>query len=107
MGRTGEQAVCKYLKKKGYKILETNYKTPFGEADIIAFKEGIYCFVEVKTREGDAFGLPSEAVDERKRARYRKIAWCYCKSKKEELYCRFDVASVYQKEIEYFENAYI
>ncbi len=106
MGRTGEDLTCKYLKKRGYQILERNYKTPFGEADIIALKDGVYCFVEVKTRENDAFGQPFEAVDARKRERYRKIALYYCNMLREEPECRFDIASVFEGEIEYFEDAY-
>ena len=108
MGRTGEQLVCKYLKEHGYKILKKNYRTPFGEADIVALsEEGYTCFVEVKTRESDAFGMPSEAVTREKQRRYRMIAKSYCAMLREEVAIRFDVASVYQGEIEYFENAFI
>lgn len=106
LGRKAEELTAKYLKKHGYKIVERNYKTPFGEADIIAFKNGYYCFVEVKARESDAFGLPSEAVNERKRERYRKIALYFCMTKKCEVPCRFDISSVLEGDIEYFENAY-
>lgn len=107
LGRSGEDLTVRYLKKRGYKILARNYETPFGEADIVAFKSGIYCFVEVKTRLSDEHGLPSEAVDRRKRERYRKIALFYCNARREELCCRFDIASVLDGEIEYFEDAFI
>ncbi|MDE6274270.1 MAG: YraN family protein [Clostridiales bacterium] len=106
LGRSAEELTAKYLKKHGYKIIERNYKTPYGEADIIAFKDGYYCFVEVKARASDAFGLPSEAVNERKRERYRKIALYFCMTKKREVPCRFDVASILEGNLEYFENAY-
>lgn len=108
MGRTGERLVCKYLKKHGYKILKKNYKTPFGEADIVALsKDGYTCFVEVKARESDAFGVPSEAVTRAKQRRYRMIAKSYVAMVGEEVPIRFDVASIYQGEIEYFESAFI
>lgn len=107
LGRKGEQLICKYLRKNGYKILYRNYVTPFGEADIIAFKNGIYCFVEVKTRLSGEIAMPYEAVNERKRERYRKIAWHFCNMLRQEVYCRFDVASICNGEIEYFEDAYI
>ena len=107
LGRKGEELVCKYLKKNGYRILERNYVTPYGEADIVARTGDTYCFIEVKSRASDAYGLPSEAVDGRKRSRYRKIAWYYCNVLREEVNCRFDVASVLDGEIEYFENAFI
>ncbi len=107
LGRKGEDLTCKYLKNHGYKILKRNYKTPFGEADVIAFKDGTYCFVEVKTRESDAYGLPAEAVDRAKRRRYRQMAGYFCMCMKEEVPIRFDVSSVFGGEVEYFENAYI
>ena len=107
LGRNAEELTAKYLKKQGYKVLERNYKTPYGEADIVAFKDGTYCFVEVKARESDAFGLPTEAVDARKRERYRKIAAYFCMTKKTEVPIRFDISSVFEGELEYFENAFI
>ena len=63
IGDMGEKKAVKFLKKKGYRILETNFKTKFGEIDIIAKKEGCICFVEVKTRSSDNFGEPREAVN--------------------------------------------
>ena len=63
IGDMGERRAVKFLKKKGYKILETNFKTNFGEIDIIARKGDYICFVEVKTRSSDNFGEPREAVN--------------------------------------------
>ncbi len=106
MGRKGEDLACKYLKKHRYKIVKRNYVTPFGEADIVAFKDGYYCFVEVKARASDVYGLPSQAVTEAKRQRYRMIAKFFCTERREEVPCRYDVASVLDGEIEYFEGAF-
>lgn len=106
MGRKGERIAARLLRWKGYKILEKNYKTPFGEADIIAKKRGIYCFVEVKTRTSDLCGAPIEAVDERKKERYRKIANLYLLRLGEEVTCRFDVVSITDGKAELFEDAY-
>ena len=108
LGRQGEDLTCKYLKKRGYKILERNYVTPFGEADIVAkSRDGYTCFVEVKARSSDAYGLPSEAVDYRKQNRYRQIALYYVATVGKEIPVRFDVASVLGDEIDYFEHAFI
>ena len=108
LGRQGEDLTVKYLKRHRYKILKRNFKTPFGEADIIARSpDGYTCFVEVKARETDAFGLPTEAVDRRKKERYRMMAKFWCELQKKEVPIRFDVSSVYEGKIEYFENAYI
>lgn len=108
LGRKGENLTVAFLKKRGYKILRRNYKTPFGEADIVAMSpDGYTCFVEVKARETDAFGLPAEAVTKAKQQRYRKMAGFWCATLGEEVPIRFDVASVFEGEIEYFENAFI
>ena len=108
LGRQGEALTCKYLKKHGYKVIMRNYVTPFGEADIVAkSRDGYICFVEVKTRTRDDYGLPSEAVDREKRRRYRQIAGYYCAVENREVPVRFDIASIVDGNLEYFENAYI
>ena len=107
MGRQGEDAVCKYLKKHKYKIIARNFETPFGEADIVAKQGDTYCFIEVKTRESDVYGLPAEAVDRAKKERYRKIAQYFCTIQRKEVPCRFDVAAIYHGGLDYFENAFV
>ncbi len=107
LGRKGEKLVEKYLKKRGMKILQRNFTTPFGEADIIAKAQDEIVFVEVKTRTSDSFGLPRDAVGAEKQRRYYKIAQFYGKTVGEEPNARFDVAEVYgDGTIEYFENAF-
>lgn len=106
LGRKGEKLTRRYLRLHGYKIIARNYVTPFGEADIVAQKGEIYCFVEVKARTGDVLALPSEAVNRAKQARYKKIALYFCTARGEEVPVRFDVASVLDGRLEYFENAY-
>ena len=108
LGRKGEELTCKYLKKRGYKILKRNYRTPFGEADVVAMSpDGYTCFVEVKTRATDAYGLPAEAVNRDKQRRYRMMANYWCGAHQEEVPVRFDVAAILEGEIEYLENAFI
>lgn len=107
LGRKGEAAVCKYLKKQGYKILHRNFRTPFGEADIVAKKADTYCFIEVKARTSDIYGLPAEAVNREKQRRYRMIARYYCNILREEVPCRFDVAAIFDGGLEYYEGAFI
>ena len=74
LGRKGERLIADYLKKQGCKILKTNYRTPFGEADIIVEDGEEIAFVEVKARTTDGYGQPSEAVGKDKQRRYRRIA---------------------------------
>lgn len=66
IGQSGEKLAGDFLKKQGFKILETNFKSKFGEIDIIALEKDILVFVEVKTRTSRAFGLPEEAINKRK-----------------------------------------
>ena len=107
LGAKGEKLAVKYLKKQGCKILERNYRTPFGEADIIAQDGEEIAFIEVKTRTTDSYGTPSEAVGSNKQQRYRKIAQCYWVQTGEEPNARFDVAEVWADgTIEYIKNAF-
>ena len=109
LGKTGEKAAAEFLKKRGYAIIKTNYKTPFGEANIIAedHARGEVAFVEVKTRSGDEYGAPAEAVGAKKRERYRKIAAYYWMQTGKEPNARFDVAEVLPDgSIEYIEYAF-
>lgn len=107
LGKNGEKLVAQYLKKQGCKILQKNYTTPFGEADIIAKDGDEIAFVEVKTRTSDRYGSPREAVGYDKQRRYYKIAECYGLQTREEPNARFDVAEVYADgKIEYYKNAF-
>ncbi len=107
LGRKGEKAVGKYLKKSGLKILHRNYTTPFGEADIVAQEGDEYVFVEVKTRSSDLFGSGADAVDKEKKRRYYQIAQYYLLRLGREENVRFDVAEVSENgEIEYYKNAF-
>jgi putative endonuclease len=109
LGKKGEKIVCKYLKSRGYVLLERNFTTPFGEADIIALdkKKDEIAFIEVKTRVGDTYGAPREAVTVDKQRRYRQIAKCYALKLREEPNARFDVAEVDgDGNVEYFMYAF-
>ena len=107
LGRKGEKIVEEYLKKHGYVVLKRNYRTPFGEADIIARDGDEIAFVEVKTRTSDRYGSPREAVGYDKQRRYYKIAECYGLQTRGEPNARFDVAEVYADgKIEYYKNAF-
>jgi putative endonuclease len=66
LGKLGEAMACDFLKKQGYKILDQNYRTRGGEIDIVAKEGETIVFVEVKTRATKTFGLPEEAIDNRK-----------------------------------------
>ena len=108
LGKKGEKLVESYLKEQGCKILKRNYSTPFGEADLVAQDKDEILFIEVKTRTGEAYGTPREAVGKMKQQRYRQIAKYFWKETGEEPDARFDVAEVYADgRIEYYKNAFI
>jgi putative endonuclease len=73
VGRRGEELARGLLKKRGYKVLETNVRGYFGEIDIVAKKGDCHVFVEVRTRTGDAFGTPEESITQRKQ---EKLVTC-------------------------------
>ena len=99
LGDRGEIAACGFLKEKGYKILDKNYKCKIGEIDIVAQRDGRLAFIEVKTRTGLRFGTPQEAVDLRKREKIFKLAQWYMKEKKlESSPVAFDVVAVLWEE---------
>lgn len=93
-GRKGEELAAAYLKDRGYAILHRNYRTPLGEADLIARDGEAVVFVEVKARSSDAFGQPFEAVDPRKREKIKRVALYYLKQNRLDLPVRFDVISI-------------
>ena len=107
LGRAGEIKAAEFLKSKGYKILKNNYRTHFGEIDIIAEIDGVIVFTEVKTRLNDDFGRPSEAVDLKKQTKYYKVATEYLvREGKEDCLCRFDVIEIENGEINHIEDAF-
>ena len=113
-GRAGERAATEYLRRAGYEICALNWRQGRYELDIVAFREGVLHFVEVKTRTNLSCGLPREYVTPQKQQRLRKTAAWYLMVKDLDCPARFDVAEVYadgphpQKaaRIEYIENAF-
>ena len=106
LGVRGEKQACRYLQKSGYKILERNYKNPFGEIDIIAKKDDIIAFIEVKTRLNENYGAPSEAVGSKRRFKYIKGAEYYFYGREIDVTVRFDIIEILRGEINHIENAF-
>ena len=107
LGRAGELKATEFLKKKGFKILKTNYKTHVGEIDVIAMDDEEVVFVEVKTRTSDDFGSPSEAVNRKKQEKYYKVATEFLmREKLSDRVCRFDVVEIENGQINHIFNAF-
>ncbi len=77
LGEWGENLAAQFLKKKGYLIVERNFRCKMGEVDIIALDGAKLVFVEVKTRTSQAFGLPCEAVNKTKIQHIKRTANYY------------------------------
>lgn len=97
-GKRGEAAAIRFLKKRGYSILDTNYRCRSGEIDIVAREKDNIVFVEVKTRTSIEFGLPEESLSTRKMTHLTKVALTYLSHRNiKGASCRFDVVSVLMK----------
>ena len=94
IGKQGENKAKNYLKRRGYQILETNYRTKAGEIDLIAKEKDCLVFVEVKTRTNTEYGTPAEAVSFYKQQHMIKSARYYLARQGGECECRFDVIEV-------------
>ncbi len=109
IGKIGEEAACRYLENKGYRVVKTNFLCKTGEIDIICLKDGCTVFVEVKTRKNSNYGSAAEFVDFRKQQKVKRAAMYYIKNADADM--RFDVVEVYHNggkitEINHIENAF-
>jgi putative endonuclease len=94
-GRLGERIAAMRLILSGYRIVEKNYRTRYGEIDIVARDGVTLVFVEVKTKKSAEYGPPEEAVDERKRKKLTRMASLYLTEHGgDDGACRFDVVTV-------------
>ncbi|MBR2465548.1 MAG: YraN family protein [Clostridia bacterium] len=101
LGNFGERAACKYLKKNGYKILERNYVAFNKEIDVIAARDGVTAFIEVKTRtdgvENPNEQRPASAVTPEKQRGIITAAKCYLGFNRPDTRARLDVIEVLVK----------
>lgn len=93
-GVWGEVFASRYLRDGGYEIIAGNYRCRMGEIDIIARKDGVTVFTEVKTRGENALSQPKEAVDGLKQRRLIAAANYYMKGFRNEIRSRFDVIEI-------------
>ena len=94
-GRWGEEQAAGYLRRKGFRVTDVNWKCRFGEIDLIV-EDGVYlCFVEVKLRKTAAYGSAAAFVDWRKQQRLRTAAELYLAGHPTGLQPRVDVIEIY------------
>jgi putative endonuclease len=110
-GHEGEELAVRHLKRMGYRIVCRNYRSPFGEIDIIARHQGVLVFVEVKSRSTETFGSPKLAVTPAKQRKLSQVAWHYLEQHNlTEASARFDVVAIKGMQgsthLEVIENAF-
>jgi putative endonuclease len=95
-GLSAEQLACAHLERRGLRLLERNYRTPFGEIDLVMQDGAALVFVEVRLRRGSDFGGPAASIDRRKRERLRASAQHYLQrqARAGRRPCRFDVVAL-------------
>lgn len=109
LGLEGEQLAADYLAGKGYIILHKNYRFKRAEIDLIAERDNVLVFVEVKYRKSNAFGFPETFVTERKQELMYSAAENYVSDKDPGCDIRFDIIAITKgviPDIEHFENAF-
>jgi len=114
-GREGERLAARHLERRGYRIIERNYRIPRGEIDLVAFLDGLLVFVEVRSRNEPGPLRPVETVTYRKQKRILTAAEHYLfahRARLQGIGIRFDVMTVCfredgrEPEVRHVENAF-
>ena len=107
-----ERLACRHLERQGLTLIERNYRSPFGEIDLVMQHQGALVFVEVRYRRHTRYGLPAETVDTRKQARLRATAEHYLQHDRRASNrpCRFDIVAVTEnpdgERLDWLQNAF-
>jgi len=111
LGEKGEKLAVEFLQKKGYKILDCNWRYKKAEVDIIAQKNDVLAVVEVKTRSSDYFGNPQDFVNQKKIQLLVEAINEYVISKDLDVEVRFDIVAILKNKkefkIEHLEDAFL
>ena len=106
LGAAGEEAVARWYRRRGYRVIARNWRCADGELDLVVRKGRTLVFCEVKTRSSLAFGHPAEAVTAAKQRRIRGLAIRYLDGNRHRGDLRFDVAAVLPGSIEVIEDCF-
>ncbi len=106
IGKSGEHQAMDYLIDKGFEILEQNYRFGKGEIDIIAMKDALIIFVEVKKRKNDDFGHPEDFVSDNQKKMILDTSNVYIHSINWQKNVRYDIIAITGKELLHLEDAF-
>lgn len=98
-GQSGELLAARYLQKKGFQILERNFRHKKAEIDLIISKDNLLVFVEVKTRANAAFGHPEAFVTDHQKKMIRMAAVEYMENNQWPHHIRFDIVAITYKPV--------
>ena len=114
LGKIGETIAMRYLQKKNFEIIESNFFTKWGEIDVVAKKDNKFHFIEVKTRTNLDHGRPEAAITRRKIQKTRRAVLIYLRQKKlENLLYQIDALAILynnqtnQASVRYFPNIFL
>lgn len=94
LGWRGEEAVLRWLERRGFTFVERNFRTRYGEIDLIMKDGDTLVFIEVKTRRSRSFGAPEESISEKKMERFAAAVDAYQQRHPNVGQCRIDLAIV-------------
>ena len=107
IGAGGEEAAREFLVGKGYRWLESNFRTRGGEIDLVMEDRNVLVFVEVKKRRSNEFGLPEEAITRAKIRHMVRTALLYIKLKNwRDKMVRFDVITIDADGLRHYPDAF-
>ena len=106
IGREGERLACEYLQKRGYALIERNWRCPFGEIDIIARDGDTLAFVEVKRRSESGYGGANGALTLHKQRRIVATSRMYLSQVESDLPVRFDLVTIEKGRLTLLKNAF-
>ena len=110
-GKKGEGIAASFLMEKGFEIIERNFRFgKSGEIDLIALKENLLIFVEVKSRTSHSFGGPLYSINNRKKNTIRRVAKRFLVLNRDfftkEIHCRFDMIAILDGTVEWIEDIF-
>ncbi len=108
LGDIAEKKACAFLQTKGFSLINRNYRSPFGEIDLIMQDKNEVVFIEVRSRSYTTFGTAIESINKTKQQKVIKSAVCYLQKRKwlDKVNYRFDVVGCSPTTIEWIKNAF-